>query len=316
MLPSPLQPIKLSIFQRYGVEVFIKRDDLIHPIISGNKWRKLKGNIAAAQKLDKQGILSFGGAYSNHIHALAYACKQNNMKSIGIVRGEAQYQNNYTLTWARHWGMQVEFVDRKTYKCRHNEEYLYQLQQQYPEYYIVPEGGTNHTALSGVGEVITELNQQIDFDTVILPVGSAGTISGLIKADNAQHHILGVAVLKQAEYLNSVIEELAHVSQDGSWTLLTDYHRGGYAKFSEHDCAKLAQFSTQTGIPVEPVYSGKMVLALLELLEQGYFPSGHRIVLIHTGGLQGLGGQIERKLLPEEFIRVIQSHLPSAPQAL
>lgn len=312
---SPLQPLKHSLFDKHQLEVFIKRDDLIHPIISGNKWRKLAGNLAEAKQLDKKGILSFGGAYSNHIHALAYACQQHNLKALGVIRGELHYQSNYTLSWAKHWGMELTFVDRQTYRRRHDGDYLQQLQQQYPDYFIVPEGGTNSFALSGVGELITELNQQVNYDTLILPVGSGGTISGLIKADKGQHNILGVAVLKQADYLNQEIEQLLATDIFSNWQLLTEFHRGGYAKFSPLDCIRLAHFIKETNVPFEPVYSGKMVLALLDLIEQGYFPAGHKIVLIHTGGLQGLAGQLDRNLLPDELINVAQLHLPSVPQA-
>jgi len=211
--------------------------------------------------------------------------------------------------------MQLKFIDRVTYKNRYVQEYIETLQQQYPNYFIVPEGGTNEFALHGVQDIITELNQQTSVDTIMLPVGSAGTLSGLIKADNSQHEILGIAVLNNADYLRRHVQALVQQPQLERWKLLTSFHRGGYAKFSQEDCIRLAHFIQITRIPLEPVYSGKMVLALLDLIEQGYFPSGHRIALIHTGGLQGLGGQLERNLLPESFIKTIQSHLPSAPPA-
>lgn len=314
LFPSPLQQLNHPLFEQRQIQVFIKRDDLIHPIISGNKWRKLKGNLAQATATKKKGIISFGGAYSNHIHALAYACKQQGLKAVGIIRGEPHYQNNYTLIWARYWGMQLEFVDRQTYRQRHEQDYLTTLQNRYPDHLIVPEGGTNKLALSGVGEVIEELNKQIKYDTLMLPVGSGGTISGLIKADNNMHQIIGIAVLKQAEYLIDEMNALLEHHSYSNWQLLTEFHRGGYAKFSANDCQRLTEFIAITGVPFEPVYSGKMVLALLDLVAQGYFPKHHKIVLIHTGGLQGLGGLIERNLIPNALIKTVQSHLPSVPQ--
>lgn len=261
------------------------------------------------------GILSFGGAYSNHIHALAYACKVNNLKSIGIIRGEKSYQTNFTLSKAQQWGMSLEFVDRKTYREKDTAEYLAQLSQQYPQYYIVPEGGSNQLALSGVAEVCHELAEQASYDTLMTPVGSAGTISGLIKGDQGKHTIIGIAVLKQQGYLEKEVKSLLSSSlpphDNNNWRILNDYHYGGYAKFSATELTELQSFQEKTLIPFEPVYSGKMILALLDLIKKGYFPKHHRIVLLHTGGLQGLGGLIEQKRL-----KACEWPLPPQLQAL
>ena len=304
---SKLQPIHHPLFSQHKVHVQIKRDDLIHPIISGNKLRKLKYNLQqVTQQKRFSGVLSFGGSYSNHIHALAYACFKQNIPCIGIIRGEEEYANNYTLSWAKHWGMQCHFVDRQTYRRRHDADYVVQLQQEFPHYFIIPEGGSNALAIPGVAEVITELNQQTHFDTLLTPVGSGGTLAGLITGDKendmAEHKLLGIAVLKGASYLIEEVEKLLSKSANShnNWQVLTDYHRGGYAKFSLEDTQRILEFSQDTGVDFEPVYSGKMVLALLDLLEQGYFKIGERIVLLHTGGMQGLGGMIERGLLNAE----------------
>jgi len=311
-LPSPVTKIKHPLFEQHKVNVLIKRDDLIHPIISGNKWRKLKANLAHAKKAKKKGIISFGGAFSNHIHALAYACFENNLASIGIIRGEQAYQHNFTLSWAKHWGMSFRFIDRKTYKKRHESDYLNEIKHQFPDYWIIPEGGSNELALDGVGDIIDELNQQASFDTLILPTGSGGTLAGLVSADEKKHQILGVAVLKKAQYLVDVVTELLPESAKSfdNWQLLTQYHGGGYAKFSPEDCSTITEFSQITGIHFEPVYSGKMLLALLDLVKQDYFPKQHTIMMLHTGGLQGLGGLAQRNL-----IMASQWHLPSGPPA-
>jgi len=302
---SLLQKIKHPLFDKYNLDVRVKRDDMLHNIISGNKWRKLKYNLAQLKKHNGQGALTFGGSYSNHIHAFAYACKQENIPCIGVIRGEADYANNFTLRWARHWGMQCHFVDRKTYRRRFESDFISELKALYPQHIIIPEGGSNSLAIIGVAEVMTELNSQADFDTLITPVGSGGTLAGLISGDsvgnntqykNKQHKILGVAVLKQAEYLIDEVkclltpEGLTH----NNWQLLTTFHRGGYGKFSAADVERILAFNKQTGITFEPMYSGKMVLALLDLISQGYFSSQERIILLHTGGLQGLGGMIEQ----------------------
>jgi len=300
---SPLQKIYHPLFEQYKVDVKVKRDDLIHDIISGNKWRKLKYNLVQLKSENYQGALTFGGSYSNHIHAFAFACKQQNIPCIGVIRGEAEYANNYTLRWARHWGMHCHFVDRKTYRRRFETDFLAELSELFPNYFIIPEGGSNHFAIPGVAEVIAELNQQCHFDTLMTPVGSGGTLAGLITGDSVanckQHKILGVAVLKQAEYLIKEVKEL--LTPNGfihnNWQLLTEFHRGGYAKFSSNDVQRILDFNQQTGVTFEPVYSGKMILALLDLLEQGEFKPHERIILLHTGGLQGLGGMIEQNRL-------------------
>jgi 1-aminocyclopropane-1-carboxylate deaminase len=297
MLPnSPLQTLHHPLFIQHKVQVKIKRDDLIHPQISGNKWRKLKFTLQQVKKNNFAGIVSFGGAYSNHIHALAYAGKHYNIPTSAIIRGEESYANNATLSQAQDWGMKLTFVDRKTYKKRDEPEYLSLLQNQYPNHLIVPEGGSNKLALQGVAEVITELNQQTEFDYLLCPVGSGGTIAGLITGATAKQHILGIAVLKNAEYLCETIRQLLpeDCKHKKQWQLLTDFHRGGYAKFNKPDIERITSFIKQSNIPFEPIYSGKMLLALFDLLAQNKFPANSRIVLLHTGGLQGLQGLAEQ----------------------
>lgn len=293
---SIVQPLRHPLFEKHNIEVLIKRDDLIHPVISGNKWRKLKYNIAFAKEHNKTGIISFGGSYSNHIHALAFACQQEGLNSIGIIRGEREYAKNTTLSQAKHWGMELKFVDRQTYRQKNHDDYLLSLQHQYPNHVIVPEGGSNQLALPGVSEICKELSNQCEFDTLITPVGSAGTISGLIIGDNNQHQILGIAVIKQADYLKEEINSLMSTNHKSTnWQLLTQYHGGGYAKFSDKDLAELKDFIGITQVPFEPIYSGKMILALLKLVKSNYFPRGHRVVLLHTGGLQGLHGLVQQQ---------------------
>ncbi|XQW85538.1 1-aminocyclopropane-1-carboxylate deaminase/D-cysteine desulfhydrase [Thalassotalea piscium] len=300
---SPLQSINHPLFDKYRVKVSIKRDDLIHPIISGNKWRKLYYNLQLAKNKQKKGIISFGGCYSNHIHALAYACQQDQLKALAIIRGESSSQTNYTLTWAQHWGMELSFVDRQTYRQRQDPTFLQEIEEQYPDYLLVPEGGSNQLALKGVGQIIDELNQQCQFDSLLVPVGSGGTLAGLVKQDNNQHDILGIAVLKQQDYLlNEVNQLLDNNPRLERWRIVNDYHGGGYAKVNADDSNRLLAFSQQTNIPFEPIYSGKMILGFLDLLEKGYFNANQHIVLLHTGGLQGIAGLVEQgKLNADEW---------------
>lgn len=294
---SPVHAVQHPLFLHHNIQVFIKRDDLIHPIISGNKWRKLLFNIKTAQTSDYQGVLSFGGAYSNHIHALAYACQQAKIPAKAIIRGESHYAQNSTLSQAMKWGMELDFVDRSTYRKRYEESYLESLKEKYLNHYIVPEGGSNTLAVQGVSCMLDELKEQAQYDSILVPVGSGGTIAGIISGDEEQHQILGICVLKQGEYLRDEITKFlpAKAKAYQNWQLYTQYHGGGYAKFTSESCQQLSEFSQITKIPFEPIYSGKMIIALLDLIKQGYFASGHRIMLIHTGGLQGLYGLAEQK---------------------
>lgn len=296
---SKLQPIYHPIFAKNKLQVSVKRDDKIDNIISGNKWRKLKYNLRQVKSSNAKGVITFGGCFSNHIHATAFACYQQKIPVIGIIRGEESSQNNYTLAWAKYWGMQLIFVDRKTYRLRDDRDYLQQLQQQYPDYTIVPEGGSNTLALTGVAEIIEELDQQAEFDTIMTPVGSGGTLAGLILGDQEQHKLLGVSVLKQQDYLEKQVKNLlpARAKSYNNWAIFHQYHCGGYAKFSRQDAEKIREFNQISAVDFEPVYSGKMILALLDLIESGYFPAKHHIVLLHTGGLQGLAGMYERGIL-------------------
>lgn len=293
---SPIKKLQHPLFSQHNIHVLMKRDDLIHPVISGNKWRKLLFNIEQAKDSGASGILSFGGAYSNHIHALAYACKVNNIPVKAIIRGEAHYANNATLTQAALWGMELHFVDRATYRQRYDKNYLASLTKTFPGYAIVPEGGSNVLAIQGVSLIMDELKKQATFDSLFVPVGSGGTLAGIIAGDNEQHQLYGVCVLKQGEYLNDSIKTLLPESakKHKKWQLLTQYHGGGYGKFTDAASQIIKDFSHLNQVPLEPIYSGKMIIALLDLIAKGHFPAGHRIMLIHTGGLQGLNGLAEQ----------------------
>lgn len=301
---SPIQQLKHHLFTEHGINVFVKRDDLIHPIISGNKFRKLKYSLEHARNHGFKGILSFGGAFSNHIHALAYACKQANLKSLGIIRGESFYAKNPTLSDAQRWGMDLKFVNRETYKKRYNNDYLTDIQNEFPDYYIVPEGGSNKHALQGVAEVIDEINNELQWDHMITPVGSGGTLAGLIGGDNNKHKLIGIAVLKQAEYLNNEIMALLPENKKhfDNWQLALDYHCGGYAKFNKEAEQKMLTFAKQLNLPIEPLYSGKMILALFDFIAKGKFNKGSTVVILHTGGLQGLSGlAMQNKIKANEW---------------
>lgn len=283
--PSPLAKININWLGLEDKVVDIKRDDLLHPIISGNKWRKLKYTLQYAIHNNIGHIISFGGGFSNHLHALGYCCQQLNIQLTVIVRGDYSSNPSPMLQDLLHWQAHIQYVDKLTYQQRTEAHYLEHLQQQYTGAYIIPEGGSNDSALKGVAEIVQELDE--DYDYILAPVASGGTLAGLIQAThNTKTKILGIAVLKGQGYLEELVQELLPQTQP-HWSVCHDYHFGGYAKRTEHLNQFCADFYQHTQIQIEPIYSGKLFFALCDLLAQGYFPAKSKILALHTGGLQG-----------------------------
>ena len=293
-LPSPVQKLNSSFLKQHNIDLFIKRDDLIHPEISGNKWRKLKYNLLAAQQQNKNTLLTFGGAYSNHIHATAAAGKHFNFKTIGIIRGEKYNPLNPTLQDASDWGMQLDYVSRILYRQKHTNKLIKNLKNKYGEFYLIPEGGNNELALSGCAEIIKELDN--NYDTICIDCGTGATISGMITEINNTTQLLGFAVLKNASFLYQDIKQLLNNYNgkiSNNWSINLDFHFGGFAKTTPELFEFIKTFKKQHGIQLEPVYTGKMFYGIFELIKQGYFKANSRILVIHTGGLQGLRGYKE-----------------------
>lgn len=274
--------------------LFIKREDLSHPAISGNKWYKLKYNIWEARKQGKDTLLTFGGAYSNHIYAVAAAGKIFNFKTIGIIRGEEHLPLNPTLSFARENGMILEYLDRTSYRKKNSNEIITQLQQRFGDFYLLPEGGTNHLAVKGCSEIIKSID--IEYDFVCCPCGTGGTLAGLISGLNTNKFALGFAVLKGASFLKQNVHSLLKDSSNSltNWDINLDYHFGGYAKINSALIDFVKRFTYITKIPIEPIYTGKMLFGIYDLTSKGFFKTGDRIVAIHTGGLQGLKGLAQK----------------------
>lgn len=290
---TPIQKINHSILVENKVSLFVKRDDLTHPLINGNKWRKLKYNLAHAKENNINQLISFSGPFSNHLFALASASRLFNFDTEVIVRGPELDADNPCLKFAAACGVKLTPVNRLTYKRRYDLNYLAELQQSKPKSLIIPEGGSNQLALKGMIELAQSLPK---IDEVWCATGSGGTLAGLIEGLPETTKIRGVAVLKQADYLNETIKQLSpKAQQQNNWRLLTDFHYGGYGKFSEelwHFCQNL-----RDQLPLEPIYTGKLFFTLFKLIEQGHFAAGSKIMAIHTGGLQGLSGLKYRKLI-------------------
>jgi len=274
-LPSPITPLHHSLFEQKHIRVSVKRDDLIHPHLQGNKWRKLKYNLLQARQQGQSTLLTFGGAWSNHIH----------------IRGEARQPLNPCLQDAHDWGMQLHYVNRQAYRSKTDSAFIEQLRQRFGEFYCIPEGGNNAAGIRGCTEIISELPQ--DYDVICVDCGTGATMAGLIQALENRSRVLGFAVLRNAGFL---VDDINHALQQhtdrtySNWSLQLDYHFGGYARTSAALFDFINSFRQQHGIQLEPVYSGKMFYGLMDLIRRDYFPPGSDILLIHSGGLQGLRG--------------------------
>lgn len=278
--PIPYQTLELP----QPVQLTIKRLDLIHPQISGNKFFKLKYNLLAAQQQGFSQVLTFGGAFSNHIAATAFAAQHFGFQSIGMIRGEelASQPFNPTLQAAHDLGMQLNFVTRSEYRLRHQAGYLQQLQQQYPQAFIIPEGGSNALAIQGTQEILSPDDME-NYDVICCAVGTGGTLAGIIESSSDHQHILGFSALK-GDFLKQDIQQWTDKS---NWSLTDAYCCGGYAKTTLKLRQFIQNFEQEYAIPLEHIYTAKMMMGIFDLIQKNHFPTNTRILAIHTGGLQG-----------------------------
>lgn len=290
----PVTALTSSLYRRMGLDVRLLRLDQIGEGVSGNKWYKLQHNLLAAQQQGAERVLSFGGAWSNHIHALACAGYRFGLNTTGIIRGEPENISNPMLRDALRWGMQLQFVSRADYRRRHDADYLQQLQQQWPDALIVPEGGSNPLALKGLAGLVEQIQaQHLQPDYLVTACGTGGTLAGLVAAAPPHWRILGVAALKGAGFLYSDVHQLldsAGVRPQAYWAIDLQGHCRGYARTTPELLAFMAEFEQQHQLSLEHVYTGKMLFRLEQLIEQGVFSPGSRILALHTGGLQGRRG--------------------------
>ncbi|MDA0197067.1 MAG: pyridoxal-phosphate dependent enzyme [Bacteroidetes bacterium] len=294
MLPDEskaiIQELKDPLFKENEIRLFIKREDLIHPEISGNKWRKLKYNLKEARAQNLSTLLTFGGAFSNHIAAVAAAGKLFDFKTIGIIRGEERAAKNPTLTKAGENGMELYFISREVYRMKSNSDFISQLTKKYGSFYLLPEGGGNDLAIKGSREIVAQIDQP--FDVICCPVGTGGTITGIIASVDKSINVYGFPALK-GNFLKKDIEILlspipGHKLPE--WRLFNDYHFGGYAKITNELEGFMEDFKRINSILLDPVYTGKMMFGIYDLIKKDHFPKGTKIIAIHTGGLQGIEG--------------------------
>ncbi len=264
---------------------------MLHPEISGNKWRKLKYNLVEAKKENKKTLLTFGGAYSNHIFAVASAGNLFGFNTIGIIRGEEHLPLNPTLKFAVEHGMKLHYLDRQTYRQRNDINFQSEIAKQFGDVYIIPEGGTNLLALRGTSEIVK--NIEIEFDCICCPVGTGGTISGIISSLKGSKKVLGFSVLKNGEFLKSEVRNLIN-NYTGenylNWDINLDYHLGGYAKINCSLVELVQQFKGKHNIELDYIYTGKMIYGIIDLINKNFFEEDSKIIAIHTGGIQGNEG--------------------------
>jgi 1-aminocyclopropane-1-carboxylate deaminase len=294
VLPSAVEQISHPLFSEKGVTISVKRDDLIHPVISGNKWRKLKPIVEKCITEKYAGILTFGGAFSNHIAATAAAGKLSGIPTIGIIRGdELNAESNPTMTRAKQDQMRLEFIERAAYDRRNDVKYHQELKKKFGNFLIVPEGGASYEGVLGAVEIVNELTDQ--YDAIVLPCGTGATAAGVLLGSSGTQ-VIGISVLKGGDFLLVEIERLLFecglTSSDikellRDFSLKSNYHFGGYGSYDDALVAFMNEFYDQTGIPTDQIYTGKMFFALLDMVKKDRFPPGSKILAIHTGGLQG-----------------------------
>lgn len=284
MFDSIAHSIPVHTIHYRGVTICIKRLDLVHPQISGNKFFKLKYNFLAAQNHGFNKVITFGGAYSNHIAATAFAAHQFGFESIGIIRGEELQHRalNPTLATAQHFDMQFKFISRERYREKASPEFLQQLTLDYPDHYIIPEGGTNAFAIQGCTEILSNFDRQ-HFDVICCAVGTGGTIAGLIESSAEQQQLLGFSALK-GDFLH---HDVASLTSKRNWKITDAYCCGGYAKTTAELLRFIQHFEQQYDIPLEQVYTGKMLYGIFNMIEHGLIQPQQRLLVIHSGGLQG-----------------------------
>jgi 1-aminocyclopropane-1-carboxylate deaminase len=292
---TPLMEVDHPVLNDKRVTLIVKREDLIHPHLSGNKWYKLKYNLIEAKKQEHDTLLTFGGAYSNHIYATAAVGEIFNIKTIGVIRGEEYNPLNSTLSFAKKCGMKFHYLDRGSYRKKTTSKVIKSLKEKFGRFFLIPEGGSNSLAVKGCAEITGSI--KIDFNYVCCAVGTGGTLAGLAASLEGNKKALGFSILKGAEFLNDNVKKLLKSyskKEFRNWQINFDYHFGGYSKFEIELINFIEEFQYRTSIPIEPIYTGKMIYGIFDLVKKGFFTPGTTIIAIHTGGLQGLAGLYDK----------------------
>ncbi|MEH2385530.1 MAG: pyridoxal-phosphate dependent enzyme [Nostoc sp.] len=314
--PPPLQQINSEITRDAGVNLYVLRLDLMHPWVNGNKWFKLKYNLLEAEEKNFTTLLTFGGAYSNHIYATAAAGNLFGFRTIGVIRGEQRLPLNPTLSFAVQQGMQLVYLNRETYRQRNTPALQEYLQQRFGEVFIIPEGGSNLNGVRGCTEIVGDAmpfdrlrvrpttGYAYAFDHICVACGTATTLAGIALSLDHKQRAIAFPVLKNGAFLAQEIESLltnylasglpSPYTSAADWELVCDYHFGGYAKVNDELLQFSQQFREEHNVPLDYVYTAKMFYGVMDLLKQGFFCKGDSLLLVHTGGLQGNVGMEQR----------------------
>ncbi len=266
----------------------------MHPGMQGNKYYKLRYNIQEAKKSGHTQVLTFGGAYSNHIHATAMACAEAGIQAVGIIRGAVDDPLNPTLADAREQGMRLYPLSRSDYREKQSDRVIAGLRQVFGDFYLIPEGGTNAFAIRGASEILS--HEDASMQVIALPVGTGGTLAGIAASALPHQQVLGFSALK-GDFIRKEVQQLLeahHINPPKPVEIQTDFHFGGYAKFTPELIGFIKHMQVQANLPLDPIYTGKLFFGLLELIRKDYFPKGIKILALHTGGLQGIRGFNQR----------------------
>ncbi len=286
-----MQPLHSALLDAAAVQLRVQREDLIDPELGGNKWHKLKYNLQAAHQQNQHTLLTFGGAYSNHIYATAAAGKRFGFNTIGVIRGEAHHPLNPTLQFASDCHMHLHYLNRNSYRNKHSAEILRALRDRFGEFYLIPEGGSNALAVKGCQEMLLALEHE--FDIFCCACGTGATLAGISLGLQPHQQAIGYAALKDGGFLEREVEQLRCATgapNNSQWRVEPAYHFGGYAKTSHPLFDFMHNFEQQHGFALDAVYTAKMFYGIFEQIEQGRFPRGSRILALHSGGLQGNAG--------------------------
>lgn len=281
-----VQPLAGDLLRNKNVAMDVLRLDRIHPVISGNKWFKLKYHLQEAQQQNKKGILTFGGAWSNHLVATALACRQANLASIGIIRGEKPAELSATLQEVQEYNMQLQFISRAAYS--NEAAVIPALQSAYPDYYIVPQGGQSHLGVQGAAEIL-QLTQIKSYSHISCAAGTGTMLAGIVRGSLSHQQVIGICSLKMPadddNSINSFVKQYAGAQQQ--YTIFYDYHFGGYARKTDELIRFMNNIYLTHDLPTDFVYTGKLFFGMMQLVQSGYFAPGSRILVVHSGGLQG-----------------------------
>lgn len=283
-VPSPVVEVWDELLSQRRVRLLLKRDDLIHPEVTGNKWRKLKYNLEQAKREDASTLLTFGGAYSNHIRATAAAGHHFGFDTIGVIRGEEHLPLNDSLAYARSRGMRLSYMDRATYREKTQPWVIERLRDEFGDFYLIPEGGSNALALRGCAELVDEID--VTFDVICCPCGTGGTLAGIASSLGDDQEAVGFSVLKGGDFLRgnvAAFQQAAWGKVTGNWSVELEFHFGGFAKVNDTLKSFIAAFTERHGLALDWVYVAKMMYGILELVDRGRFAPGTVIVAVITG---------------------------------